>query len=679
MGRVPSALLADQEGRVLVSIAEVRVAPSLDSKVDAAVAEGESVTVIKTIGEWCRVRIEDGKLGWILTSSLDLSGGRQLEAGAAADALEIPGIAQPFVNSLGMKFTPVPITGGPTDGKTSFRSIWFCVWETRRADYARFATESAVAGDAWQNPVHSFGSASDAVVPVSDEPLQPVVMVSPEEAEAFCAWLTERDRKGGKIGPQDRYRLPSDHEWSCAAGIGTAEWAELDAALKDGLITAGWPWGKSYPWKQVSENYQDESYHEWVKQYPANFDPTASLGQSQTALGKFNDGAIVTAPVGSYAASTYGLFDLGGNVAEICTAEEWTAPPYTVRGNSWLAPVSGELDRTALLCSNRRLYYPGASFGLMYKSQTITQPGVDLGFRCVLEKQQSWTGAIGRLHDSAEDGNVTSMEELAAKFWVGDGVARSPAQAFEWWQRAAAAGSLKGKHKSAFCLAWGVGVARNAKRAFALQLDYANEGDRVSANYVANCYTWGVGVSADPTKGSEWKRRYVESTKTSAESGNADAQVDLAVALANGDGVPVDMDSAFVWYGRAADQGSGKGFRGLGVCYWQGDGTTRNLGRAFDYFTRAIAAGETSAMTCIAELNQQEGDATFKPEPEKSKTLWLDAAKKGSGVACRQPWGLPTATDWTDPAFPRTGSRLPGGFVLGGNTAIPALRLRWLQ
>ena len=42
---------------------------------------------------------------------------------------------QPFVNSLGMKFAPVVIRGGDTDG----RDLLFCIHETRRADYEQYA------------------------------------------------------------------------------------------------------------------------------------------------------------------------------------------------------------------------------------------------------------------------------------------------------------------------------------------------------------------------------------------------------------------------------------------------------------------------------------------------------------------------------------------------------------
>ena len=43
-----------------------------------------------------------------------------------------------FVNTLGMKFVPVPIIGGPSGGQR----VLFSVWETRVQDYEVFAKET---------------------------------------------------------------------------------------------------------------------------------------------------------------------------------------------------------------------------------------------------------------------------------------------------------------------------------------------------------------------------------------------------------------------------------------------------------------------------------------------------------------------------------------------------------
>ncbi len=59
----------------------------------------------------------------------------------------------PFVNSLGMKFIPVPITGGPTDGQR----VLFSIWETRVQDYEascqRDAKSSGVKVAGWTSAI----------------------------------------------------------------------------------------------------------------------------------------------------------------------------------------------------------------------------------------------------------------------------------------------------------------------------------------------------------------------------------------------------------------------------------------------------------------------------------------------------------------------------------------------
>ena len=44
----------------------------------------------------------------------------------------------PYMNSLGMKFVPVPILGGPTGGQR----VLFSVWDTRVQDYEVFLKET---------------------------------------------------------------------------------------------------------------------------------------------------------------------------------------------------------------------------------------------------------------------------------------------------------------------------------------------------------------------------------------------------------------------------------------------------------------------------------------------------------------------------------------------------------
>ena len=216
---------------------------------------------------------------------LDARGASQIESTSAAPAAATKDA--PFVNSLGMKFVPMPIAGGPSSGQR----MLFSVWETRMQDYETFAGETK---REWPQPDFAQG------------PTHPAVNVSWDDARAFCAWLTERERKAGLLGPKERYRPPTDHEWSCAVGIGEREDAAKTPEEKDRELRDVFPWGSAWPPPPGAGNYSGEEAagHETWK--------------DQTILKGYRDKFPQTAPVGSFPANRFGLFDLGGNAWEWC-------------------------------------------------------------------------------------------------------------------------------------------------------------------------------------------------------------------------------------------------------------------------------------------------------------------------------------------------------------------------
>ncbi len=193
----------------------------------------------------------------------------------------------PFVNSLGMPFVPVP----------RFSTL-FCVWPVRAIDFQSYASDKGV-----EMPDQAAGSNPD----------HPVVNVTWHEAEAFCKWLTQRERAAGSIGSDVVYRLPSDLEWSAAVGLPVEP--ESNPEKRSGLAE-GYPWGDAWPPAKNAGNYSQE------------------LGV---------DSFEFTSPVGSFAPNKFGIYDLGGNVWEWCQdLYERTSDCRVLRGASWF---NGYADR----------------------------------------------------------------------------------------------------------------------------------------------------------------------------------------------------------------------------------------------------------------------------------------------------------------------------------------------
>jgi hypothetical protein len=241
----------------------------------------------------------------------------------------------PFVNSLGMKFVPVPGT-----------KVLFSIWDTRVQDYAVYANEDNV-DDAWKKQNRNG-------VPVSQKPDYPVVAVSWDDAQGFSRWLTRKEIAGGKLPNGAKYRLPTDEEWSLAVGLASEQGAT--PAEKNGRDSMSYPWGIGFPpSKQRVGNFADTAFHE-------------SFPTDQWIDG-YSDGFATTSPVGSFSPNENGLYDTGGNVWQWC--EDWydmSQREHVLRGSSWADHLSG-----SLLLSDRHHTVVGTTY---------------YGFRCVLELPQ---------------------------------------------------------------------------------------------------------------------------------------------------------------------------------------------------------------------------------------------------------------------------------------------------
>ncbi|HWB05608.1 MAG TPA: bifunctional serine/threonine-protein kinase/formylglycine-generating enzyme family protein [Verrucomicrobiales bacterium] len=261
-------------------------------------------------------------------------------------------------NSLGMQFKPV-------------EDLRFSIWETRVQDYAGFATETK------RNP-GIVDADKNGQSDIGQMPAHPAVNLTRADANAFCQWLTAKERKESYLPPSLEYRLPTDAEWTLAAGIINDEALSSPAARQNRLAGL-------YPWDPDDQYPPPGSEPFFGSEEPKP--PVANLGDL-TALAaktlssltevqiaemkakgyKYKDGFAYAAPVGQFPTSEkfHNLYDLSGNVWEIVSDDYGDNPlkpdpskaKFVVcRGASWAEPVTQ--DKQWFYTHFRRAVPPG--------------------------------------------------------------------------------------------------------------------------------------------------------------------------------------------------------------------------------------------------------------------------------------------------------------------------------
>lgn len=178
---------------------------------------------------------------------------------------------------------------GPQRGVLIPHAIAVSRFEVTRGEYEAFvaATNHPVSGNCITDRVqlgqwtpNPQTNLRDPGYAQSDS--HPVVCVSWNDAQAYVAWLNTQTPGG--------YRLLSEAEWEYLARAGS---------------TTAYPWGPNVDTGCAYMNGSDRTARErYGDIYPA--DGTADC----------NDGALKTAPVGSYRPNAFGIYDMIGNVGE---------------------------------------------------------------------------------------------------------------------------------------------------------------------------------------------------------------------------------------------------------------------------------------------------------------------------------------------------------------------------
>ncbi len=251
----------------------------------------------------------------------------------------------------------------PSVRVTISRAFWMSACEISNEQFQRFRPSH---DPRYYAKRHATGD--DRGLPFNG-PQQPVVRVSWDDAMACCEWLSEQTGL--------RFTLPTESQWEYACRAGSA---------------APFAWGGAdedfSPWANLADRSFGGGLVKDGKQITGGLEHLV-LDGAALADGRFSDGAVVTAPVGSYRANAWGLHDMHGNAAEWTRSayrptlsavepEEWAGTRRVVRGGSFYDPPSRA--RSAV-----RLAYPP------------WQRVFNVGFRVVCEEIQKDGKTDGRL------------------------------------------------------------------------------------------------------------------------------------------------------------------------------------------------------------------------------------------------------------------------------------------
>lgn len=203
------------------------------------------------------------------------------------------------------------------------KSFYLSRYEVTIADFKRFIEETKYKTDAdilggapaWDGEGWNFVKGVNwryrpdgSLRPVTEYD-HPVSFVSWNDAVSYCKWLSKQSNQ--------TFRLPTEAEWEYAAGNGKKH--------------SRFSWGDNLPVGKNSGNIADETFGQSFRERPK--------------WDNFNDGFLYTGPVGSFNPNEFGLFDMIGNVWEIC-ANLYTTDynqalssnndgPVAIRGASW--------------------------------------------------------------------------------------------------------------------------------------------------------------------------------------------------------------------------------------------------------------------------------------------------------------------------------------------------------
>ena len=152
---------------------------------------------------------------------------------------------------------------------------------------------------------------------------------------------------------------------------------------------------------------------------------------------------------------------------------------------------------------------------------------------------------------------------------------------------------------------------------FANWMAKATAGDAASQEKVGEAYYRGVGVKQNLNEAFAWLVK-------AAEQNDIHAQMGVAYFYSNGAVVAKDETAAFNWYIKAAQLGDPVAMRLVAERYRQGTGVSVNYEKSAEWFQKSAFHGDKESKSCLAYCYLT--GAGVPKDPQQALALFLDSA-----------------------------------------------------
>lgn len=260
-------------------------------------------------------------------------------------------------------------------------------------------------------------------------------------------------------------------------------------------------------------------------------------------------------------------------------------------------------------------------------SMAETQIGVyyDLG------KGHDQAEALKWYRKAADHGDAVAQNNVAIMYAEGFGVKADMAEATSWFRKAIENGA--NRDLSDLLLLYDSGKAlpdksleENKKEGLRLVQSLADQGNAEAQYALAGVYKHGeLGLPRDRGQMISWLRKSADK--------NPEAELALAVAYLEGDGVHRDRSEAIKWYRRAAEHGNAEGQFDLGIHYEYGVGVHKDMSQAVQLVQAAADHGYARARHHLGEM-YEEGRGV--PRDKITAIMWFILAEDTGGPDFRR-------------------------------------------